>query len=126
MLANQPMNSVTTDSAPAIDTAMLAELQDLLGTDFAPMMQGFLADLQQGLDGLRLAKADRDNTTGYDIAHRLKGASLNLGANALAEQCHTMQTLCQSGYIAESQATLAAIAAQAKRVQAQLLAMLPD
>lgn len=103
---------------------MLAELQDLLAEDFSPMMHNFLADLQQGIDDLRSAKAANNNTVGHDIAHRLKGASLNLGANTLAEQCHAIQVLCQSGHIGESDGTLDTMIAQAQQVRAQLLAVL--
>ncbi|WP_290002318.1 Hpt domain-containing protein [Faucicola atlantae] len=102
MLTNRPSGIDTSNQniqippPSAIDANMLAELQDLLAEDFSPMMHNFLADLQQGIDDLRSAKAANNNTVGHDIAHRLKGASLNLGANTLAEQCHAIQVLCQS------------------------------
>ncbi|OPH34753.1 Hpt domain-containing protein [Moraxella atlantae] len=130
MLTNRPSGIDTSNQniqippPSAIDANMLAELQDLLAEDFSPMMHNFLADLQQGIDDLRSAKATNNNTVGYDIAHRLKGASLNLGANTLAKQCHAMQVLCQSGHIGESDGTLDTMIAQAQQVRAQLLAVL--
>lgn len=124
-----PMNPPLDSQHPptqtgAIDTDMLTDLQNLLSEDFAPMMQDFLADLQQSLHDLQIAKSQNDNAAGYDIAHRLKGACLNLGANTLAECCHAMQLLCQSGYIHEADSALTAIQQNATLVRNQLLAIL--
>jgi len=79
-----PDNSVpaAADPAPAVDAAVLAEMEDAIGQDgVAEMVRLFLSETRIRLD--RLAQAGRDPSIDLREIHTLKGAAATVGAPVL-------------------------------------------
>lgn len=71
------------------------ELKKLLEDDFVDLVKGFIQDSQNRLQEIQKAFDNNDNAYGFDLAHSLKGASMNLGATYLAELCYELQEMCR-------------------------------
>ena len=92
-----------------IDDAQWQEMQDLLEDDFTTLINQFILDAKQKVKQIRTAHTQGDNTTGLQVAHSLKGASINLGAQTLSQHCHTMQEICYACMIADAHNVLSDI-----------------
>lgn len=70
-----------------LDTAALAELRKLMGTDFGMLVQTFVTDSDQRVAaiGAALTAADADELR--RAAHSFKGSASNMGAARLADLC---------------------------------------
>ena len=78
--------------APAIDTALYAELQDTAGAEFAAELVGtFLEEAPLMLAELRSAQADRNAERFRRAAHSLKSNSHTFGATGLAELARELE-----------------------------------
>ena len=78
--------------APAIDTALYAELQDTAGAEFAAELVGtFLEEAPLMLAELRSAHADRNGERFRRAAHSLKSNSHTFGATGLAELARELE-----------------------------------
>jgi CheY-like chemotaxis protein len=73
---------------PPVDLSRLQELLDL-GAEAAPLVEraieNFLTQLPQQLDGIETAVRLRDSELLRQLAHRLRGSALNLGALRFAD-----------------------------------------
>lgn len=103
-----------------LDQAALQELQAVLGADFPVLVQTFVADSEARIATLRTVLAAADHAAVRDAAHSLKGSSLNLGAQQLAELCLQLEQQARHGQTGQAPALLAAIDAEFRLV-AQLL-----
>lgn len=79
------------EAATAIDTAMMAQLQELLGGRFAELIERFVSDGTRRVELIRAAVPARDFDVMHAEAHGLKGSSRNIGANRLAEACGRLE-----------------------------------
>ena len=78
--------------APAIDTALYAELQDTAGAEFAAELVGtYLEEAPLMLAELRSAHADRNGERFRRAAHSLKSNSHTFGATRLAELARELE-----------------------------------
>jgi CheY-like chemotaxis protein len=99
--------SVETQSVPAIDPALDAEvverLRDLAAaTDeslLGQIFDAFLSDGEARLIALRHALQDSDSAGLRKAAHALKGASANIGARRMAEITEQLQALGEAGSV---------------------------
>lgn len=76
-----------------LDAAVLAELQLIMGDDFALLLQTFSDDSVQRLQALEAAREDVDALR--RAAHSFKGSASNVGAVALAHSCLQLENYCQ-------------------------------
>lgn len=74
-----------------IDSAMLAQLQELLGERFSELIERFISDGNRRMSLLRDAVPARDFDVIHAEAHGLKGSSRNIGANDLGEVCGELE-----------------------------------
>lgn len=74
-----------------IDSAMLAQLQDLLGDRFSELVERFIADGNRRVQLLREAVMNKDFDLIHAEAHGLKGSSRNIGANDLGNVCADLE-----------------------------------
>lgn len=86
---------------PVIDRGRLAELREL-EADSAPglvstLFHTFLTQVPADLDSLVCAIERGDATVLGDVCHRLKGTTLTLGANAVAEACAALESAAAAG-----------------------------
>lgn len=74
-----------------IDSAMMIQLQELLGERFAELIERFINDGTRRMDLLRVAVPSRDFDVIHAEAHGLKGSSRNIGANPLGDACSSLE-----------------------------------
>lgn len=74
-----------------VDTAMLGQLQELLGARFCELVDRYSSDGSRRIELLRQAIAAGDLDTVHAEAHGLKGSSRNVGANALGDLCAELE-----------------------------------
>jgi HPt (histidine-containing phosphotransfer) domain-containing protein len=90
---------------PALDTEQFEEMHELLGEDYAAMLDAFFKD---SADRLKLAqsqllsKNSADQTLALDHLHTLKGASLSVGAARLSAICRHMEQLIRARVATEA------------------------
>jgi len=77
---------------PAIDEAVLADLETLGGKDFVESVVGeFLADAEMLLAELSAAAVARDFGAFRAKAHSLRSAAVNIGARTFCDLCRVAQ-----------------------------------
>ena len=84
-----------------INDAQFEDMRELLEEDFCGLVQTYLLDSEQRLAKLRIAIQDNDHSNGFEIAHALKGASLNLGATQLVILSHQLELSCRAHKLSE-------------------------
>ena len=103
--------------APAIDTAIYAELQDTVGAEFAAELAGtFFEEAPLMLADLRRALADGNTERFRRAAHSLKSNSHTFGATKLAELARVLEL----GGLPASTAALDALEAEYAHAAAAL------
>ena len=89
------------DPGPWLDEALLGQLQELGGLDFAVELYDEFA--QEGTELLHQARAAwqaRHQPQVQDLLHKLKGTSATLGLTMLSEQAHLLEKLLKKQEIA--------------------------
>ncbi|MCK9608058.1 MAG: EAL domain-containing protein [Methylomonas sp.] len=80
----QALLSVNTQSLETLDGRVLQQLREEIGQGFVKMLSFYLEDTPQQIEQIGRALATNDYLALRDLAHSLKGASRNLGAEKLA------------------------------------------
>jgi two-component system, sensor histidine kinase and response regulator len=110
--------------APVLDAQVIARLERLgadAGEDLMEQLSAlFLADADMGVVVMRDALAGDDAATLARAAHTLRGASANVGANALAALCAVLEADSTCGNLAAGPAHLAALETELGRVRSAL------
>lgn len=100
------------------------ELKDLLEDDFEELIRNFLDDSQTRLSEIKQAYDQKENLSGYDAVHTLKGACANLGADALVSACYRMQMECRENRISESLPLIILIESELQKLTTEILSRL--
>ncbi len=107
-----------------IEIEQFEELKALLEEDFEDLINTYILDSEKRLQELQQAFDTNNNTQGFESSHSLKGASINLGANHLAELCYIMQEICRGHRIHEHQQLIDEIKQEAKTVNQMIKELL--
>jgi two-component system sensor histidine kinase/response regulator len=83
---------------PGIDTATALKRTGGNRKRYESLLQRFSDSQSHAIDDIRAALAANDSPTAQRLAHSLKGASANLGANALAEVAATAEAAIDSNH----------------------------
>ncbi|WP_062537831.1 hybrid sensor histidine kinase/response regulator, partial [Mizugakiibacter sediminis] len=94
---------------PILDNSVLDDLVDIMGDELRMLVQVFLNDSPQRLDGLHAAAAQGDIVGLSAHAHALKSASANLGARALSALAKSLELDARAGHVADPPARVAAL-----------------
>lgn len=78
---------------PDMDQELLAELQDIMGSDFGKLVKSWQDDTRQRVLAMEAAIGAEDGVQLRQVAHSLKGSSSNLGARAVVDVCIEMEKL---------------------------------
>lgn len=108
------------DNLVRLDEAQYTELRDILEEDFDELIRSFFSDSAARILEIKQAYNSNDNRAGYEAVHALKGASVNLGANYLADLCYKLQNQCANNYILGSQALIELIEKERLELVAEL------
>src|SRR5262245_56376677 len=113
------------EAKPTLEAAALAELQSLVDADgpdiFGELVQLYLTDLPERMDGIRQAVAEADPASLRREAHRLKGSSQQMGATRLAALCLELENLGRNNRVEEAMSFLAALEREAVHVRQALM-----
>ena len=88
---------------PDMDQDMLAELQDIMGADFATLVESWRRDTRNRMSAIEQAL---DATALRQTAHSLKGSSSNLGARCVVSVCIELEKLANLKDLAGAAAQL--------------------
>jgi HPt (histidine-containing phosphotransfer) domain-containing protein len=99
------------DSPPAVlDVSVMAAIRALGSADepdvFTEVAQLFLADVPVHLEALRAAIAASRADQVEQIAHRLRGGALEMGALRMAPLCATLEHSAREGSLQQAEARL--------------------
>ena len=94
---------------PVLDTALVAELRDIMGQDYPMLVAAWGRDAAQRLEELTDARQADNVEALRRAAHTLKGSSSNLGAARLAALCAHLEQKVTSLNETEIDARLVAI-----------------
>ncbi|KFX70200.1 histidine kinase [Pseudomonas taeanensis MS-3] len=85
-----------------LDSAVLAVLQDIMGDEYAVLLETFLADSEERLRLLRQAEMTADAQSLRLAAHSFKGSCSNMGALLLAGLCKELEDIGQRQALPEA------------------------
>ena len=113
------MNTNMTDitDGEIINTEQFEDMRDLLEEDFVDLIQVYFNDSRRPITGLRQAQQEEDNAKGFELAHALKGASVNLGATQMTRLSSQLQELCRERLISEQASLIEDIAVALQRAE---------
>lgn len=115
-----PAPLIVASTGPAVDTAILAELREIMGAEFVSLVQVFLEDAPLALERIHTL-ATGPNLMGIAApAHTLKSTSANLGALVLSAQAKALEMDARQNTLRAAPARAAALAAEFERVAAAL------
>ncbi|MFA5590691.1 MAG: ATP-binding protein [Lysobacteraceae bacterium] len=107
-------------SEPAIDTAILAELREVMGQEFVSLVHVFLDDAPRAIARIHDLARKQDIAAIAAPAHTLKSTSANLGALVLSAQARSMELDARQGSLRDAEAKAAGLMAEFGRVAAEL------
>jgi signal transduction histidine kinase/CheY-like chemotaxis protein/HPt (histidine-containing phosphotransfer) domain-containing protein len=104
--ATTPEAAMTPD---VLDTATLADLEDIMGDELRALVTAYLTDGDARLKALREAADRNDPAEVGKLAHSLKSASANLGAQPLAAEAKGVEQDARSGTLSDPSARVAVL-----------------
>ena len=100
------MDSPPAEDPPVLDAAVMAAIRSLGAAGepdvYAQIAQLFLADVPVHLSALRTAIADNSAESVRQIAHRLRGGTLEMGARRMAPVCAALERGAHAGSLADA------------------------
>ena len=114
-IMNNDMTAIT--DGEIINTEQFEDMRDLLEEDFVDLIQVYFNDCRRRIPGLRQAQQEEDNAKGFELAHALKGASVNLGATQMTRLSSQLQELCRERLISEQASLIEDIAVALQRAE---------
>ncbi len=109
-------------NASVVDPAMLAEVAELMGEDgdeaVRELIRLFLENGPILLQKLRTASDEGDAQALHLAAHTFRSPAAQMGATRLAKLCHELDTISETGELADSAQRVDQIFAEYARVQA--------
>ena len=108
-----------------IDAARLDELQEIMCEDFPELIETYLSDAEALLVEIRSSWESASYPELMRAAHSLKGASINVGADELAERCLKLESGAKAGVVEDFDGTVSAIVVAFSAVADQLRERLP-
>jgi signal transduction histidine kinase/CheY-like chemotaxis protein/HPt (histidine-containing phosphotransfer) domain-containing protein len=105
---------------PPIDTEILDELRDIMGTEFVSLVRVFLDDAPAVIQRIQTHAAEGNSPALAGLAHTLKSTSANLGARVLSGLARSMEQDARQGMVMDAQRRADAMEAEFERVAAVL------
>lgn len=106
---------------PDMDQEMLAELQDIMGADFATLVESWRRDTRNRMSAIEQALETGDAAALRQTAHSLKGSSSNLGARCVVSVCIELEKLANLKDLAGAATQLDALRQAVDSAEQELL-----
>lgn len=114
------LSTMTVDNQQVLDGHMLRQLREEIGNAFVKMVTFFLEDAPGQMEAITQAIAVADASALGELAHSLKGAGRNLGANQFAAIAKKMEDLGRHGSIQGAEELLLELSDEYQRVKSAL------
>ncbi len=88
-------------SESELDSAVLVELQDLMGDELGILVSAYIEDGQCHIDNIRRALTDNDPELAASAAHSLKSSSANMSAVHIAGLSAEIEAKAKAGRLEE-------------------------
>lgn len=111
--------------SPDMDRELLAELQEIMGNDFAMLVESWRRDAQARMEAMEEALRSGDAVQLKQIAHSLKGSSGNLGARDVVAVCLELETLADAQDLSGAETMISRLHAAIRATDGALRAILP-
>lgn len=108
----------------SIDTSMIEELKMLMEEEFPMLIETYVQDCDQRIEGLASALSSSDSGKVRELAHAFKGSSSNLGAQKLADICFELETMGRDDQLAGAPATFETLKAEYQAVRGYYLSLI--
>jgi len=112
---------ISEEGAAPVNQAFLEQMREMLAEDFEELIPAFTASTQQILDQLSEAVVAKNNKEVERLAHSLKSASANVGADTLSGMAAALELQTGRGEVEDIAGAVAAINTELERVRASLL-----
>lgn len=119
-----PPQPTATASGPALDSEVVEDLREVMGSEFLSLIRVFLEDTPRTLERLQAAANADDVSTLIASAHSLKSTSANLGALDMSELARQIEHGGRAGSLQQPQILVARLVAEFLRVESALRALL--
>jgi len=106
---------------PDMDQEVLAELQDIMGSDFGKLVKSWQDDTRQRVAAMEAAIEAEDGVQLRQVAHSLKGSSSNLGARCMVDLCIEMEKLANLKDMEAAKNTLPGLREAVQSAEQELL-----
>jgi PAS domain S-box-containing protein len=122
--AAPPTTTASPSKTPAVDTEAIARLRELAEGDNQAFLKDLLGtyinDTTKRVAALLAHAADKNTRELMRAAHAIKGSSLNVGANQLADYCHQVEEITGAGKLEGTARLVAQIEREFERVHKEL------
>ncbi len=112
--------AMTVDNQQVLDGQMLRQLREEIGNAFVKMVTFFLEDAPGQLEAIAQAIAVANAAALAELAHSLKGAGRNLGANQFAAIAKKLEELGRKGSVQGAEELSLALSSEYERVKSAL------
>ncbi len=119
--STMPVALTPVDNQQVLDGQMLRQLREEIGNAFVKMVAVFLEDAPVQLEAITQAIAVADAVSLGELAHSLKGAARNLGANQFAAIAKQLENLGRRGSIQGAEELSLALCSEYEQVKSALL-----
>lgn len=107
-----------------LDQTAMQELRNIMGGDFALLVQTFVRDSAQRIEAIRSGVHAADAEMLRRAAHSFKGSAANMGAPRLADICRALEEAGRLGEPAGAHALVEELVLEYGAVERELTALL--
>lgn len=107
-----------------LDQTATQELRNIMGGDFALLVQTFIRDSAQRIQAIRTGIHDSDADMLRRAAHSFKGSAANMGAPRLADICRALEEAGRLGESASAHPLVEELVLEYGAVERELTALL--
>jgi HPt (histidine-containing phosphotransfer) domain-containing protein len=118
--APMPAQAPATPAPNVLDDDVLAELREVMGSEFGNLVQMFLVDAAKYIQQLEEAAAGGDLEKMIAPAHTLKSSSANLGAMAVSAAAKRIEVGAREGVLPRPAVAVAVLEAEFQRASDSL------
>lgn len=106
-----------------IDLPALTQLQELMGDDFAELVQVFVQDAEKRIEQIKQAITVEDSALVADLVHGLKGSAMNLSATQLSKWCGQLEQQSRVGDLSQAERLMPLIELEYQQAKQALLSL---
>lgn len=108
-----------------VDQASILFLQEIMGDEFAELIQVFVQDAEYRIEQIRqkIIIGETEAQAISDLAHGLKGSAINLAAANLTEYCRQLEQQARAGNLLDAEQLVEQINQEYQQVKTYLLSL---